>query len=49
MMLPERKEAWINIYSDMSLDTKSYPTRKDAFDHASPVDYVTTIKIEWEE
>ena len=49
MMLPEKKERWVNVYKGGLLDKKSYPTRKDAFDHASPVDYVTTIKIEWEE
>ena len=49
MMLPEKKEGWVNVYKDGLLDTKSYPTKKEAFDKASPKDYVDTIKINWSE
>ena len=49
MMLPEKKEGWVNVYKDGLLDTKSYPTRKEAFDKACPENYVDTIKISWEE
>lgn len=49
MMLPERKEGWVNVYKGGLLDTKSYPTKKEAFDKASPKDYVDTIKINWSE
>ena len=49
MMLPEKKEGWVNVYKGGLLDTKSYNTRKEAFDKASPKDYVDTIKINWEE
>lgn len=49
MMLPEKKEGWVNMYKDGLLDTKSYPTKKEAFDKASPKDYVDTIKINWSE
>lgn len=49
MMLPEKKEGWVNVYKGGLLDTKSYPTKKEAFDKASPKDYVDTIKINWSE
>lgn len=49
MMLPGKKEGWVNVYKDGLLDTKSYPTKKEAFDKASPKDYVDTIKINWSE
>lgn len=49
MMLPEKKEGWVNVYKGGLLDTKSYPTKKEAFDKASPKGYVDTIKINWSE
>ena len=49
MMLPEKRSGWVNVYKGGLLDTKSYNTRKEAFDKASPEDYVDTIKINWEE
>ena len=49
MMLPEKKEGWINVYKGGLLDTKSYNTKKEAFDKASPRDYVDTVKINWSE
>ena len=49
MMLPEKKEAWVNVYKGGLLDTKSYPSKKEAFDKACPRDYVATVKIQWEE
>lgn len=49
MMLPEKKEGWVNVYKGGLLDTKSYNTKKEAFDKASPEDYVDTVKINWEE
>ena len=49
MMLPEKKEGWVNVYKGGLLDTKSYNTRKEAFDKACPRDYVDTIKINWSE
>ena len=49
MMLPEKKEGWVNVYKGGLLDTKSYPTKKEAFDKACPEGYVDTIKISWEE
>ena len=49
MMLPEKKEGWINVYKGGLLDTKSYPTKKEAFDKACLRDYVDTIKINWSE
>ena len=45
MMLPEKKEVWVNVYKGGLLDTKSYNTRKEAFDKACPRDYVDTVKI----
>ena len=49
MMLPEKKEGWVNVYKGGLLDTKSYPTKKEAFDKAGPEGYIDTIKISWEE
>jgi hypothetical protein len=49
MMPPEKKEGWVNVYKGGLLDTKSYPTKKEAFDKACPEGYVDTIKINWEE
>ena len=49
MMLPEKKEGWVNVYKGGLLDTKSYNTKKEAFAKSSLSDYVATVKIEWEE
>ena len=49
MMLPEKKEGWINIYKEGLLDTKVYNTKEEAFNKASLNDYVDTVKICWEE
>ena len=49
MMLPEKKEGWVNVYKGGLLDTKSYPTQKEAFDKACPEGYVDTVKINWSE
>lgn len=51
MMLPEKKEGWVNIFKDFE-DTVCcvYPTEKEALeDGETEKDYITTIKIEWEE
>ena len=49
MMLPEKKEGWVNVYKDGLLGTRAYNTKKEAFDNASPSDYVDTVMISWEE
>ena len=49
MMLPEKKEGWVNVYKGGLLDTKSYPTKKEAFDKACPEGYLDTVKVCWEE
>ena len=49
MMLPEKKAGWVNVYKGGLLDTKSYPTKKEAFDRACPEGYVDTVKVCWEE
>ena len=49
MMLPEKHDGWVNVYKGGLLDTKSYNTKKEAFDKASPRDYIDTVKISWEE
>lgn len=49
MMLSEKKEGWVNVYKGRLLDTKSYPTKKEAFAKACQRDYVDTVKIEWQE
>lgn len=51
MMLTRKKEGWLNIYKDFE-DTVCcvYPTEKEALeDGETEKDYITTIKIEWEE
>ena len=51
MMLPRKKEGWLNIYKDFE-DTVCcvYATEKEALeDGETEKDYITTIKIEWEE
>lgn len=55
MMLPEKKEGWINICRNLhtnktELDTKDiYSTKEEALQNLSSMTYVTTVKIEWEE
>ena len=55
MMLPEKKEGWVNVYREESNNNERligqtiYKTRKDAFDNACPKGYITTTKINWEE
>ena len=55
MMLPEKKEGWINICRNLNtnkteLDTKNiYNTKEEALQNLSSMTYVTTVKIEWEE
>lgn len=51
MMLTKKKEGWLNIFKDFE-DTVCcvYPTEKEALeDGETEKDYITTIKIEWEE
>ena len=46
MMLPEKKEGWVNIYDDMRI----YANEEGAKMGISPErTYITTTKIEWEE
>lgn len=49
MMLPEKKEGWVNVYKGGLLGTKSHNTREEALDNACSRDYVDTVKISWEE
>ena len=55
MMLPEKKEGWVNICRNLNtnkteLDTKDiYNTKEEALQNLSSMTYVTTVKIEWEE
>ena len=49
---PEKHEGWINVYkpeSGWSLGTSIWPTEEEAKEWVGAADYVTTIKIEWEE
>lgn len=51
MMFTRKKEGWLNIYKDFE-DTVCcvYPTEKEALeDGETEKDYITTVKIEWEE
>ena len=45
MMLPEKKEGWVNVYKE-----RCYETREEAIRHIAPgTKYVDTIRVEWEE
>lgn len=53
---PEKKEGWINLYKDIYKDNDCkrggvvYSTEQEAKEVADANDdYITTIKIEWEE
>ena len=45
MMLPEKKEGWINIYKEQCYKTKEEAMQNKRNDYA----YIDTIKVEWEE
>ena len=52
MMLPEKKEGWVNVYKECDgerVERFVYKTEKEAFDNAGPDNYIATVKIEWEE
>ena len=44
MMLPEKKEGWVNVYKD-----SIYKTKEEAFNRRDKEKYLMTIKVEWEE
>ena len=49
---PEKHEGWINLYKSgisWSLGTSIWQTEEEAKKWVDAADYVTTIKIEWEE
>lgn len=51
MMLPEKKEGWINLCKNNHGDTSVvgvFPNREEAVSNCPPT-YLSTIKIEWEE
>ena len=45
MMLPEKKEGWINIYKEQYYKTKEEAMQNKCDDYV----YIDTIKVEWEE
>lgn len=46
MMLPEKKEGWVNIYDDMVI----YASEEEAkIGIATERNYIATAKVEWEE
>ena len=45
MMLPEKKEAWVNVYKDSVYDTKDHAL----IGRSEIRGYIDTIKISWEE
>lgn len=54
MMLPEKKEGWVNIYNrfgtELICDGRFYFTKEDALSYIdNDGTYVKTIKVEWEE
>ena len=53
MMLPEKKEGWVNVYQGRKLDADYlYPSKEDAVENIfQPMKdkYIDTIKIEWKE
>lgn len=51
MMLPEKKEGWVNLCKNNYVDTLAvgvFPNREEAVSNCPP-SYLCTIKIEWEE
>ena len=48
MMLPEKKEGWVNVYPADCMGQKRYSTKEEALNHATS-DVVDTVKISWEE
>lgn len=53
MMLPEKKEGWVNVYHEKGKywsGQEIFGTKKDATDFVhNHTQYVTTVKIEWVE
>lgn len=51
MMKSTKKEGWINIYKNRAsyFTLNIFKTKKEAFDGRIEINYITTIKIEWEE
>lgn len=45
MMLPEKKEGWVNVYKDSVYDTKD----EALIGRSKNIGYIDTVKIEWEE
>ena len=48
MMLPEKKEGWVNVYPDDRMGEKRYSTKEEASCY-SRSNVIDTVKIEWEE
>lgn len=53
MMLPEKKEGWVNVYYDNDASSHRgcrfiYDTKERAVKEAGSA-YITTVKINWEE
>ena len=45
MMLPVKKEGWINVYKELC-----YGTKEEAIRHIAPgTHYIDTIRVEWED
>lgn len=55
MMLPEKKEGWVNVCKNLNTgryeldDEEIYDTKEEALQNLSSMTYVATVKIEWEE
>ncbi len=56
MMLPEKKEGWVNVYHGLNEISERVcgdivsNTKEEAIQHAqNEASYITTVKIEWEE
>ena len=45
MMLPDKKEGWVNVYKNQIHDTPE--SAKEG--HKGITDYIKTIRVEWEE
>lgn len=49
MMLPEKKEGWVNVYKGGLLGARIYSTKEEAINNSEKLDYIDTIRVEWEE
>lgn len=52
-MATVKREGWVNLYKEDGVTrthgSHIYPSKESALNARSPINYITTVKIEWEE